>query len=978
MDGDDEDFAMEALEVPWNINPLIVGKGGCTIKELSSRYGEAMIHVPKDRNRPAAEVTISGKPATLKAIVVRIHDLVKEKGEDTSFLSAVMMKYGIQDQSADSTSSDGPSTSRKKPFELYTRKNRDISNRESQTGKDGSHSESRDKRGAIHRKDANNRESHSINDVSDRKSRERLDISDRELRDRRDPSDRKDPRERESTGRNNAVDREVRIISDTNDRKSQDRKVRREVRDRNRKLPDLQLTDRKSDEAGDQSGQRDYWASRRGEDRSPRRDNDNSSVATDLRIQLTQDCSTLSRNSCLPGRDRSPSSDKLTIHEVLPGDDNPFKVRILDQTEDETLGEQNSYTSNSVQYADVNPVWNNPINHLRFSNNMNDFQSTFDTQSIAKSYSSDGFPREEERSMVTRDEDIFSRRRDPGLSPQKRNMLERSSSESPDIITLDDGDQEVESKRRRLDQSMEPVMDEEFTDPDVEIVTSRLDMDRLDTGRDSLENVEEPAGIERLNEMGLPHKSNRFYEMGLLDKSSRFNEMRLPGKSDRFIELGLPDKSEFLQLSQHSVLQDFCPSHPEMDSLTVRAGDIVTFIRLSEFSQDFGCFRNAVDVIGFLPLNHVNKIILKFECPYCDRLTEFYEEQSYLDHLSLDHFWTRLSSFLSTSPPHNCPLRSCNFESVSFHDLVLHYGSMPHRKVGALVLDSVGERVRIVRQQANIRQPAVHCTPRTESVSTQVDNPPDESNSSQVQQPVVVSELEIKLAASTQRISELEEDLYLERRGKEGADVDEKGLKIEELRQELAKIQTSLQDKNKVLEQKVVDQKNFIKKLTAESMDLSNTIRMMHENQSQQRGKSSSTENITALGHGVLQQKVHMLEQKCKNQKLELTRLNQIQSDVKFPPSIEQLQAKLAKQQKVNVEKGEETKALTEQIVNLQDQLKEARDSAEKQDKEKAAALEDHEAVQRLKRTVASQKKMLELKQQEINIMRDQNAALDL
>ena len=184
------------------------------------------------------------------------------------------------------------------------------------------------------------------------------------MRDRRDPSDRKDPRERESTGRNNAVDREVRIISDTNDRKSQDRKVRREVRDRNRKLPDLQLTDRKSDEAGDQSGQRDYWASRRGEDRSPRRDNDNSSVATDLRIQLTQDCSTLSRNSCLPGRDRSPGSDKLTIHEVLPGDDNPFKVRILDQTEDETLGEQNSYTSNSVQYADVNPVWNNPINHL--------------------------------------------------------------------------------------------------------------------------------------------------------------------------------------------------------------------------------------------------------------------------------------------------------------------------------------------------------------------------------------------------------------------------------------------------------------------------------------------------------------------------------------------------------------------------------------------------------------------------------------
>ena len=36
-----------------------------------------MIHVPKDRNRPVAAVTVSGKPATLKAIIVRMHDLVK-------------------------------------------------------------------------------------------------------------------------------------------------------------------------------------------------------------------------------------------------------------------------------------------------------------------------------------------------------------------------------------------------------------------------------------------------------------------------------------------------------------------------------------------------------------------------------------------------------------------------------------------------------------------------------------------------------------------------------------------------------------------------------------------------------------------------------------------------------------------------------------------------------------------------------------
>ena len=39
---------------------------------------------------------------------------------------------------------------------------------------------------------------------------------------------------------------------------------------------------------------------------------------------------------------------------------------------------------------------------------------------------------------------------------------------------------------------------------------------------------------------------------------------------------------------------------------------------------------------------------------------------------------------------------------------------------------------------------------------------------------------------------------------------------------------------------------------------------------------------------------------------------------VNFPLNKNIVQAKLAKQQKVNVEKGEETKALTEQIVNLQ------------------------------------------------------------
>jgi len=894
------------------------------------------------------------------------------------------MKYGIQDPNADSTSSDGPSTSRKKSLELLTKNNRDKSNRESQGGKDASDRKDLRDRESQSRSDVRDRESRSIRDASDRKSRERKDVSDKESRYKRDASERKDTREQESQDRSNAIDGKLQSKRATSDRKSHNRtdvvdresRVKRdtgnrvslariEVRDRNRKLPELQLPDRKSGKAGDKvlrrdrskSRQRDYRSSRRGEDRSPRRDNDNSSVATDLRIELTQGCSTISRNPCLPGRDRSPMSDRLT-NEVLPGDDNPFLVRVLDQTEDETLGKQISNTGDSVQYAEMDPSWNYPINRSRFSNNINDFKSTFDTFST-NSYSSDDFSREEGRRMVMRDENIFSRRGDPGISPQKRKILERLSSESPDIIALDDGDQKVESKRCRLDQSMEPVADDEFTDHDVKVVTSKLDMEIHDLGRDSMSNIKEPADIERLNEMELPDKSNRLNETGLLDKSDRFND------------LGLPDRSEFLQLSQHNVLQDFCPLHPERDSLTVRAGDIVTFIQLSEFSQDFGCFRNAVDLVGFLPLNHVNKIILKFECPYCDRLTEFYEEQSYLDHLSLDHFWTRLSSFLSTTSPHNCPLRSCNFEAVSFHDLLLHYGSIPHRKVGSLVLDSVGERVRIVRQQT------VHCTPRTESVSTQVDNPTDESRSSMVQQPVV-SELEIKLAASTQRISELEEDLYLERRGNGGDHVDEKGLKIEELRKELANIQTSLQDKNKVLEQKVVDQKNFIKKLTAESMDLSNTIRTMHENKNQQRGTPFSTEHQKAAGDGVLQQKVHMLEQKCKNQKIELTRLNQIQSDVKFPPSIKQLQAKLAKQHAVNIEKGEENKALTEQIVYLQSQLQEARDSSERQDKDKAAAHEDHEAVARLKRTVASQKKMLELKQQEINIMRDQNTALDL
>lgn len=63
------------------------------------------------------------------------------------------------------------------------------------------------------------------------------------------------------------------------------------------------------------------------------------------------------------------------------------------------------------------------------------------------------------------------------------------------------------------------------------------------------------------------------------------------------------------------------------------------------------------------------------------------------------HFWRRISSFLDEDkPPYICPVGDCGKQFLTFKTLVLHYGGIPHKKVGALILDSVGERVKNVRE----------------------------------------------------------------------------------------------------------------------------------------------------------------------------------------------------------------------------------------------------------------------------------------
>ena len=92
------------------------------------------------------------------------------------------------------------------------------------------------------------------------------------------------------------------------------------------------------------------------------------------------------------------------------------------------------------------------------------------------------------------------------------------------------------------------------------------------------------------------------------------------------------------------------------------------------------------------------KVFLKGkECRVSDRIRilenrYLYElllkEKEYLDHLVKIHFWRRMTSFLEEHAPFVCPVAECNLQLKSFTSLVLHYGAIPHRKVGALILDS--------------------------------------------------------------------------------------------------------------------------------------------------------------------------------------------------------------------------------------------------------------------------------------------------
>ena len=64
------------------------------------------------------------------------------------------------------------------------------------------------------------------------------------------------------------------------------------------------------------------------------------------------------------------------------------------------------------------------------------------------------------------------------------------------------------------------------------------------------------------------------------------------------------------------------------------------------------------------------------------------KEKDYLTHLVLIHFWRRISSFLDEGLPFTCPIKDCAKQFLNFKTLVLHYGGIPHKKVGALILDS--------------------------------------------------------------------------------------------------------------------------------------------------------------------------------------------------------------------------------------------------------------------------------------------------
>lgn len=383
----------------------------------------------------------------------------------------------------------------------------------------------------------------------------------------------------------------------------------------------------------------------------------------------------------------------------------------------------------------------------------------------------------------------------------------------------------------------------------------------------------------------------------------------------------------FPPLSQHHMRDGFTSSKSgHMSELHAEVTEIVTFIRRCECRPDceYGQFRNAVENEGYIPMQLVSDQVLKMECPYCDEVKDFCQEDILLEHLCTVHFYRRLSNFVRTSPPFTCHVDKCTFQGKELTDLVLHYGAIPHRKVQSLVLDSVGERVRGLKERT-------------------------------LSHPKINQQLKNELDQTKKSLQKTEEQVK------------------------------RLSSENENLQSKIAEKEKSVRESEKELENLMGTMRSMDQYEEKSRVYESELRTANEKNDKLLKQVEELLHSKRNEKNRNESNNNLAEKEVKQKQKeIDDLRKALSDQRRKN---SSPAAAVNAEIADLKEQVKTLNNTVKRKSDELAKltaknteltikleekpASSDDADIDALRKTINIQKKMLNIKEQEISLLKE-------
>ena len=149
---------------------------------------------------------------------------------------------------------------------------------------------------------------------------------------------------------------------------------------------------------------------------------------------------------------------------------------------------------------------------------------------------------------------------------------------------------------------------------------------------------------------------------------------------------------------RYKVMRSFSKSTkglPHMKKISIDEGDVVTIKGKCSNKEHPNCsfleVKNIFKGSGFVPCENLGSEVLEIKCPLCSVSEIFKNEPKYLEHLCMEHFYSKLEKILKGNSLFKCPETLCGKSCSSLRDLILHYGATAHENVLYLLLDSLQE-----------------------------------------------------------------------------------------------------------------------------------------------------------------------------------------------------------------------------------------------------------------------------------------------